>query len=113
MHELGLLCAVVKTVESVMQEEKLSRVDKIVLSVGELSGVVPHFLDECWPAAVEGTPLAKTQLEYEMVPGICRCRDCGREFSGYLHDLKCPDCGSGFLEPLTGTDFIIKDIYGD
>ena len=43
MHELGLLSAMVKTIEGIAQEERLERVEKIVLQVGELSGVVPAY----------------------------------------------------------------------
>jgi len=110
MHELGLLSAVVKTVEGIMEKENLTEVEKIVLQVGELSGVIPRYVEECYPAAVYKTPLEKTKLEMEVVPGIVRCRDCGEEFSGYLYDLRCPKCGSEKLDALSGRDFLIKEI---
>ena len=37
MHELGLLSAMVKTIEGIAKEEQLERIEKIVLQVGELS----------------------------------------------------------------------------
>ena len=110
MHELGLISAVVKTVENIMAQENLTTVEKIVLQVGELSGVIPRYVEECFPAAVYKTTLENTKLEMEVVPGIVRCKKCGEEFSGYLHDLKCPKCGSESLEALSGREFIIKEI---
>ena len=53
MHELGILSAMVKTIEKVVQQEELTHVEKIVLEVGELSGVVPSYLESCYPAAVK------------------------------------------------------------
>ena len=111
MHELGLISAVVKTVEKIMAEENLTSVEEIVLQVGELSGVIPRYVEECYPAAVYKTSLEKTKLIMEVVPGIVRCKKCGEEFSGYLHDLKCPKCGSEELDALSGREFIIKEIH--
>ena len=49
MHELGLLSAMVKTIEGIAKEEQLERIEKIVLQVGELSGVLPAYLESCYP----------------------------------------------------------------
>lgn len=113
MHELGLISAVVKTVEAVMAEQGLTSAEKIVLQVGELSGVVPSYLEECYPAAVYKTSLENTTLEMEIIPGIVRCRRCGNEFSGYLYNLKCPKCSSEELDALSGREFIIKEILAN
>lgn len=110
MHELSIISALVKTVEQIMQQEGLTQVETIVLQVGELSGVVPHFVEECYPAAVYQTSLEQTKLKMEVIPGIVRCLDCGREFSGVQYNLKCPQCGSEHLEALSGREFIIKEI---
>lgn len=110
MHELGVLCQVVKTVENICIEQNLSKVDKITLQVGELSGMVPHYIEECFPAAVYKTSLEGTKLEMEVVEGTVRCNDCGREFNAMKYNLVCPDCKSENLIPLTGREFIIKEI---
>lgn len=111
MHELGILSAVIKTVVDIMAKEGLTAVEKIVLQVGELSGVLPHYVEECYPAAVYKTPLENTKLEMEVIPGIVRCNLCGEEFSAVQYNLKCPKCGSENLEALGGRDFIIKEIH--
>ena len=38
MHELGILSAMVKTIEKIAETENLEKIEKIVLEVGELSG---------------------------------------------------------------------------
>ena len=110
MHELGLLSAMVKTIEGIVEEEHIEKVEKIVLEVGELSGVVPHYLEACYPAAVYKTFMEETELELEIVPGIARCNTCGHEFNAVQYDLKCPHCGSVKLTALSGREFIIKEI---
>ena len=110
MHELGLLSAMVKTIEKIVKEQNIERVDKVVLQVGELSGALPHYLEECYPAAVYKTFMEKTELELEIVPGICKCKDCGEEFNGKAYDLKCPKCGGENLTALSGRELVIKEI---
>ncbi|MEG0913509.1 MAG: hydrogenase maturation nickel metallochaperone HypA [Oscillospiraceae bacterium] len=110
MHELGIISAVIKTVEKIALDEKLTKIEKIVLQVGELSGMVPEYIKTCYPAAVYKTSLEDTELELEIVPGIARCRDCNEEFNAVECDLKCPKCGSQSLEALSGRDFVIKEI---
>ena len=68
MHEVGIISAMLKTLGRVMEEEGLSHVKKVVLEVGELSGVVPHYMEECFPAAVYKTPFADMEMEMSVVP---------------------------------------------
>ena len=110
MHEIGILSAMLKTLEGVMREENLTHVDKVVLEVGELSGVIPRYIEECFPAAIYKTPFEDLKLEMRVVPGLVRCEDCKREFNGYEHFLRCPQCGGERLTPLSGQEFIIREI---
>ena len=113
MHEVGIISAMLKTIEGVMEEENLTHVEKIVLQVGELSGVLPHYMRECFPAAVYKTRFQDTKLELDIVPGIARCNRCGKEFNGLKYDLTCPDCGNrDDFTRLTGDELIIKEIQG-
>lgn len=112
MHELGILSAMVKTIEKIAETEKLEKIEKIVLEVGELSGVVPSYLESCYPAAVYKTFMENTKLELQIVPGIARCNECQEEFNAVECNLKCPKCGSQNLTALSGRDLLIKEIAG-
>ena len=113
MHEVGIISAMLKTIEAVMEEEHLTRVEKIVLQVGELSGVLPHYMRECFPAAVYKTRFQDTKLELDIVPGIAKCNRCGLEFNGLKYDLTCPTCGNRHdFQRLSGDELIIKEIQG-
>lgn len=112
MHELGILNSVLKTIEQTMQEENLSHIEKVVLQVGEISGVIPQYITECFPAAIYKTRFEDLKLEMEVVEGIVCCNDCGEEFNGYKYFLRCPKCSGENLTALSGREFIIKEIYG-
>jgi hydrogenase nickel incorporation protein HypA/HybF len=110
MHELGIISSLVHTVEGIVKKEGLAEVEKIVIEVGELSGIVPCYIEQCYPAAVYKTFMEKTELEMVVVPGIVKCRDCGRVFNAVASDLKCPGCGGQSLEILGGNDMVIREI---
>lgn len=110
MHEMGLIDAIVRMVDKIVQDEGLEGVKKITLEVGEISGVVPHFLTECYEAVVDGTPYEKTELAIETVPGVFRCNDCEMDFSADVEHLICPDCFGRNLTPVAGKDLTLKEI---
>jgi len=110
MHELGLMDAVIRTVDRIIKEENLTHVGKIVLEVGELSGTVPHFITDCFEAVVADTQYQDTELVLEIVPGIARCNECQIEFRIDLEELCCPVCHGKNLTPIAGKDLTIKSI---
>ncbi len=112
MHELGVVKAVIQTVESIMVQEKLETVQKIVLEIGELSGVVPAYLEACYPAAVYNTAMEHTELAIETIPGMARCIRCNELFRAYEQDFICPHCGGKDLEAVSGKELMIKQIVG-
>ncbi len=111
MHELGILNHVLKTLEKTMVKEQLTHIDKVVLQVGEISGVIPSYIEECFKAAIYKTQFEDLKLEIEIIPGIVRCNECSEEFNGYIQNLKCPNCNSQSLTPISGLDFLIKEIH--
>ena len=110
MHELGVLNSMVHTIERIIKEENLTKVHKLVIEVGELSGLVPRYLEVSWPAASYKTFMENTTLELIIIPGIVKCRTCGRVFNAVYSDLSCPECGSATMDILEGDDLIIKEI---
>ena len=93
MHELALCDALLKMVRDISREEALDGVRSITVRVGTLSGVIPHFLTDCWVAVTDGTVYDGVPLRVETEAGRARCLDCGAEFEADVNDLPCPGCG--------------------
>lgn len=113
MHELGIISAMLRTIEDIAKKEGLVNVEKIVIQVGQLSGAVPSYMEDCYPAAVYKTFFEKTKLELEIVPGTVRCNCCAAEFNAVETDLVCPNCNGKSLEVLGGRELVIKEIFGN
>ncbi len=69
MHELGIVIEIVKTVEDFMERNHLTKVDTLVLQIGKMAPVVPQYIEQCYPAAVDGTSMEHTKLVIETLSG--------------------------------------------
>lgn len=110
MHELGVVMEVVKTVERVALQQRVSEIETLVLQIGELSSMIPHYVEECFPAAADGTILEHTKLEIEILPGNALCKRCRKVYNLLANKQICPHCGSKQWELLCGREFYIKEI---
>ncbi len=111
MHELGIVFNIVATVENFAKQNSLSTVKSITLQVGELSSVLPKYLEDCYPAAVDKSGLLHdTKLVIEIVPATCACHECYEVFNLIQYKQTCPDCGSADTEIVSGKDLEIKEI---
>jgi hydrogenase nickel incorporation protein HypA/HybF len=106
VHELAIIEGVVDAVTERMGDAKISCVR---LEIGVLSGVVDDSLRFCFELATEGTSLAGASLEITQIPGRCRCRACGSEFSPDGPILLCP-CGSADAAVLAGRELKIASV---
>ena len=113
MHELGIVIQIVKQMEHYMDEHDIKRIDTLVLGVGELSGVVPKYLRDVYPIAVEESKLHNTKLELEITPGIGKCQACGFAYNLVQNDNICPKCGSKSFTIITGKEFMIQRIHAE
>ncbi|MDO5734630.1 MAG: hydrogenase maturation nickel metallochaperone HypA [Eubacteriales bacterium] len=110
MHELGIMIEVVRQVEAMAKREKVKRVEKIVLQIGEIATVIPHFVEECFPAAAYETSLEDTELEIEIIPANGRCRECEKVYHLLDKNGHCTYCGQKNFDFLSGREFMIKEI---
>lgn len=110
MHELGVVMEVVRVVEEFARENEVEEVDTIVLQVGELSSMIPKYIYDVYPAAVDGTTLENARLEIEVIPANGKCGNCNTVFHVPESRGTCPSCQGKEIELLSGREFYIKEI---
>ncbi len=110
LHELGIVFDIIKTVTAFAERNAVTTIDTLVLQIGELSSVVPKYIEDCYPAAVDGTAMEDTKLEIEIMPGNGMCKACDNVFNVVQNRGKCPNCGYEEWETLSGKEFMIKEI---
>ena len=80
MHELGIVFHIIDSIEEVGRQNKLRRVSTVTLELGEVSGVVHTYLEDCWhwAAAVSSTPPRQSPTEQPIRTPTCGSSGCGR-----------------------------------
>lgn len=111
MHELGVVLEVIRIVEQFAEENQVEKIERVVLQIGELSSMIPKYIEAIYPAAIDQTMLEGTQLQIEVLPANGRCSQCGKVFRLMDQDGICPKCQSTDCEMLGGKEFYIKEIY--
>ena len=110
MHEMGIVMSFVKMAEEYAVRSNAEKVLKVVLQVGEISGVVPKYLHEFYPDVVKGTILEGSELVIETIEASVFCTDCGTTYNPVRTDLKCPGCASERCDVIDGRGLFIKEI---
>jgi hydrogenase nickel incorporation protein HypA/HybF len=110
MHELSLVAELFVLLEEKAREEKASRINRISLSLGRLSGVVPELLASAFDSYKKGTLASEAELRIDVVPLKVRCRACGKETPTDEPLFACPTCASADLEILEGRDLILDRV---
>ena len=110
MHELGIVYEVIKVVDGFVIENKITKVAKIVLEIGQLSQAIPRFIEQCYPAAVSDTQYEETILEIITLPANGACRVCHDVYNIVTHRRVCPTCKSEDFLMISGQEFSIKEI---
>ncbi len=93
MHEMSYVIRFVNRAIETAEERKAERVKRILVSVGEMTDVLPEYLHRYYPSAVKGTILEGSVLETKKEPVCVLCASCGKEYhpekdNGYA----CPRC---------------------
>lgn len=110
MHEMTLAISAIKSVIEFARDNDIDEIDTVVLEIGELSLVVPQYMEDAYYAAVPGTMLEHTKLRMDIVPGNGICRDCGKVYNIIEHKGRCPVCGSESKDIFSGEEFNIKEL---
>ena len=110
MHEIGILYKMVDCAEAVAKEHHIKKIDSITVEVGELSGVLPIFLEKYYPIVIENHDLLKeSKLLVQIIQGQALCDDCKTFYNVMKNEGKCPKCKSQSKSILGGKDFVVKD----
>ena len=102
---------VIKQVEALAKEKKITKVTEVTLEVGEVSGVVKEYFVDAFNWAVKRTEYMKEcKLNYITIQGITYCEDCKKTYSTTEYGKECPYCHSPKTYLVTGKDVVIKNV---
>ena len=111
MHELGIVFYIIRDVKKAAGENGVEHVDGVVMNIGEVSTIIPDYLQDCWRWAADKEPMLKgCELKCNIIPAVTLCNACGKEYPTVQYGKKCPHCGSEDTVLSCGNEVEIKEI---
>lgn len=111
MHEMGIAIQLMEiAIDAIPAGMKDSPVECVNVKIGKFTAVVPSSLKFCFEIVSQGTPLSGAELNIEEIPVTARCSSCNHLWEINPPVFKCPDCGSGEIEVMSGRELNIESI---
>jgi hydrogenase nickel incorporation protein HypA/HybF len=112
VHEMGVTQEVLLAVLDASEKAGATRVNRVRLTIGELTEVVPDALQFAWAALTPGTLAEGAVLEIRETGGRSVCLQCGTEFDHDRFDRRCtaPGCGSFATKVIVGDELTIDGV---
>ncbi|MBR1742150.1 MAG: hydrogenase maturation nickel metallochaperone HypA [Lachnospiraceae bacterium] len=111
MHEMSYVVRFVNMAIEAAKENKAVKVKRLLVSVGEMTDVLPEYLNRYYSLAVMGTILEGSVLETKAEPVRVLCTSCGKEYhpekeNGYA----CPVCQGNAGKVVAGRDVVLEHV---
>jgi len=107
MHELSIAMGIVKIAEDETKKANKTKVQRIELEIGSLSGVEIVSLKYVWEVAVKDSVLEGAILEIDFKKAKAKCFECETEFEMKKIFDSCTKCNSHFKNILQGKEMRI------
>lgn len=109
MHEATLAAQVLRIADEALAPQS-PPVRSVVVTVGDLSGVMIDALRFAFDALKKSTRFADAQMRVEKQSVVCACLDCGREYQPEGFPFVCPVCRSRAFRIIHGEEVFVKNL---
>jgi len=110
MHEFGITESIINIALDKAREVQASKISKINLVLGELSGFVPDCIEFYFDSLSQNTIAEGAILQFELLPAQLRCRNCSAIFHPQDSSWACPQCHSLSAEICQGRELYIESM---
>lgn len=108
MHELSIALSMIEQIEEEVAKRGGGTVETVFVRVGVLSGVDAQALNFAYELAREGTELAGSRLEIEVVPLLVYCAQCASTHAPNPQQICCPRCLTPPQQVLEGKELEVR-----
>ncbi|MBW6510283.1 MAG: hydrogenase maturation nickel metallochaperone HypA [Desulfuromonadales bacterium] len=109
MHEFSIVSSLLDLVEADVRKHHARSATRVVVRIGDMSGVVAELLAEAFHVCKRGTLAEQAELVVEKQEVLISCH-CG--YKGPIKDRRfiCPVCGVADIEVTAGEEMILQQL---
>jgi|SRR6056297_761200 len=109
MHEFSIVSSLLDLVEADVRKHNAKAATRVVVRIGEMSGVVAELLAEAFHVCKHGTLAEQAELVVEKQEVLIRCH-CGYQGAINNRCFVCPVCGAADIEVTAGEDMVLQQL---
>ena len=106
MHEFSIVQDLLVMCEKNAAENNATKITRVEVKIGKLSGVEPQLLQTAFDTFKEKTICDGAQFVLQIQDLVIRCTECGEESILKINTFACPKC-EGAVEVLDGEDMYL------
>lgn len=110
MHEYSIVQSLLNSCEEHVKANKATKVSKVVVKIGVMSGVEPQLLQTAFETFKEGTLCEDAEYIQNIQPLVIKCKECGTQSELDKVAYLCPSCQSLNIEVLDGEDMYLMQL---
>lgn len=110
MHEYSIVQSLINSCEENAAKNKATKITKVVIKIGVMSGVEPELLRTAFETFKEETICEEAELIINIQAIIIKCNDCLSETILEGIEYYCPKCKSANLKVLDGEDMYLMQL---
>ena len=109
VHEMAIAEGILKIAFDYAEQNHSSKIDRITLKIGEMSGVEIEALNLSFDVLTKDTIAEGAELVINKIPIVGQCNKCGKEFQVEHYNFFCPDC-DGVLILKSGRELQVESL---
>jgi len=110
MHEYSIVLSLLDSCQEQAKQNKATKVNKVVVKIGVLSGVEPDLLQIAFDTFKEDTICSQAKFIIDIQKVIIECKNCHIKSTLDTHQYSCPICESIDIEILDGEDMLLMQL---
>ena len=110
MHEYSIVQSLIESCEDHVKQNDATKVTKVVVKIGVMSGVEPHLLSEAFNLFKEGSVCHGCEFIMNIQKVKIECRACQQVNELQKNEYHCPDCKSVDVSVIDGEDMFLMQL---
>jgi len=110
MHEYSIVTSLIELCEEQMVKNNASKILKINIAIGKLSGVEPMLLKSAFDTFKEDGATRDAELVVDIKDVVLRCKKCNFEYSPKGDEYGCQKCNSDEYKIVGGEEMHLMSL---
>ncbi len=110
MHEYSIVQSLIDSCEEHAKANDASKITKVVVKIGVMSGVEPDLLQTAFDTFKEATICEDAQFIMNIQKVRISCNDCNSENELEKNEYLCPKCQSSNINIIDGEEMFLMSL---